>query len=340
MLELSHLRAFVVVASELHFGRAAARLNITQPPLSRQIQALEQTIGVDLFVRTSRSVRLTSAGYAFLREAHRLLEHAEAAVRVARHSAATGAGAIMVGLIGAATYGVLRRLIREAQRALPMVELSFVEMVTPEQLDALARRRIDIGLGRLPSGARGVHTAVIARERLLLAMPDDHPLAALESLRVPDLGVHRFIGYEPIPSTSLYELSEHIFTTAEFTPNIIQRSKQTQTILSMVSAGAGIAIVPEAARHACFSNVIFRDIRIENDPVLEMHAIWRPDNNNPVLPAFRSLLLAICGPVSSPGARAQESGGRAEAANPPRHEQVSEGTDRAVGGDEVEGYGE
>ncbi len=295
MLELGHLRAFVAVATELHFGRAAARLNMTQPPLSRQIQTLEQILGVELLVRTSRSVRLTSAGHIFLAEAHRLLAQAEAAQLMVRRSTEIDAGALTVGLIGAATYDVLPRLATQAQRALPIVALTFVEMVTPEQLDALARRRIDIGLGRLPSGARGIQTAVIARERLLVAMPGDHPLTEAGPLRLRDLGGHRFISYEPTPSTSLYEMLEHIFIAAEFTPNIIQRSKQTQTILSLVSAGAGIALVPETARNACFGNVVFRDIQIEHDPVLEMHALWRTDNDNPVLPAFRALLLATCG---------------------------------------------
>jgi DNA-binding transcriptional LysR family regulator len=295
MFELAHVRSFVTVASELHFGRASIRLNLTQPALSRQIQSLERILKVELFVRTSRSVRLTSAGHGFLREAHRLLEQAETAILIARRSGQEENGAIVIGLIGAATYDVLPRLIRETRDAFPALELSFTEMLTPEQVDALARRRIDLGLGRLPSGARGLRTAVIAREQLLLAIPTKHPLARGERVTLQDLTRHPYIGYEPNPTTSLYELLEQIFRDAQCNPQVVQRSKQTQTVLSLVSAGIGVALVPETAQRASFDNVTFREVAGLDNRTLEMHAIWRPDNDNPALPMFRTLLLSVLG---------------------------------------------
>jgi DNA-binding transcriptional LysR family regulator len=195
-------------------------------------------------------------------------------------------------LVGAATYDVLPRLARNARERLPEVELSFFEMQTREQVEALALRRIDIGLGCLPRGARNIQTAVIARERFVLAARNGHPLEQISNLRLRDLGDYAVIGYEPSEATPTYELLEHIFITAEFTPRIVQRSRQTHTILSLVEAGVGVAFVPETARRACFENVRFQDVQMQRRPLLDMHCLWRPDNTNPALAAFRSLVLA------------------------------------------------
>ncbi|MDR3531564.1 MAG: LysR substrate-binding domain-containing protein [Rhodopila sp.] len=292
MFEISQLRSFIAVASELHFGRAAVRLHITQPPLSRQVQALEDALGVKLFTRTSRSVQLTTAGRAFLQEARRLMEQAESAMVVARRAADIDSGLLTIGLIGAATYHVLPRVVAIARRSLPHIELAFRELSTAEQLDALALHQIDIGLGRLPAGARGVVTRRISREPLVLAAPHDHPLALSSQLRLQDLGDHPFIAYEPDPGGVIHGLLEAAFAQAHFSPNVVQRIRLTQTALSLVSVGIGVALVPQTAQHACFANVVFRSMIIDTNPKLDMHAFWREDSVNPVLPSFRDLLIA------------------------------------------------
>src|SRR4051794_31255961 len=171
MFELGQLRSFVAVATELHFGRAAKRLNMTQPPLSRQIQLLELDLDVQLFTRTSRSVQLTPAGRAFLTEARSLLQQSEAAKQAARRAAQTNSGAVTIGFIGATTYGFLPRLVAKARTELPNIELTFREMPTTEQIDALEFGRIDLGLIRPVNEQRQVISACVLRENLALALP-------------------------------------------------------------------------------------------------------------------------------------------------------------------------
>lgn len=295
MFEMSQLRCFVAVATELHFGRAATRLHITQPPLSRQVQALENTLGVQLLTRTTRTVRLTPAGRAFLQEARRLLEQAETAMAAARQAERTGAGLITIGLIGAATYHVLQRIVGLAQHSLPNVELAFREMLTSEQMDALALRQIDIGIGRPSAAVRGIVAVRISREPLALAAPHDHPLALSSRIALADLADYPFIMYEPDPGSAIYGLLNTAFTQAQFNPNICQRVRQTQTALSLVSAGIGIALVPQTAQHACFANVVFSSVSIDTNPYLDMYAMWLRENDNPALPPFRDLLISRLG---------------------------------------------
>jgi DNA-binding transcriptional LysR family regulator len=292
MFEFSHLRTFVAVASELHFGRASARLNLPQPAVSRQIRHLEEILGTELFVRTSRSVQLTSAGHAFSQTARRLIEGAEAALNEARQAAHSHRGTLSIGLIGAATYQVLPRIARALRERLPQVELSFREMLTSEQIEALATHGIDVGLGRPPSGVRGLAAIRVAREPLILAVPQGHPLVSLPQPRLQHIGSHPFIAYEPDPGGLLFRLLEEIFLAVE-PPNIVQRVRQTQTVLSLVSAGIGVALVPHTAQYASFAGVVFRPVDIPGNPQLDMHAIWRPENDNPMLPPFRNVLARV-----------------------------------------------
>lgn len=295
MFEMGQIRCFLAVATELHFGRAATRLHMTQPPLSRQVQALENILGVKLFVRSTRSVRLTPAGKVFLQEARRLVEQASAALAVTRQAAQKESGLVTIGLIGAATYHVLPRVVGLVRQALPSIELAFREMLTSEQQDALAMRQIDIGLGRPQAPARGISTVRISREPLALAAPHDHPLALRSQLALADLADYPFIMYEPTPGSAIHGLLDAAFAGAGFTPQICQRVQQTQTALSLVSAGIGIALVPQTSRHACFANVVFRSVSIDTDPRLDMYAMWCNDNDNPALTPVRDLLISKMG---------------------------------------------
>lgn len=177
MIEFAQIRAFVAVADELHFGRAAKRLNMTQPPLSRHIQMLEQQLDVTLLERTSRSVELTVAGRAFLSEARGLLQQRENAVKAARQAALLAGGALTIGFVGATTYGYLPWLASCLRSELPHIEASFVELTSREQLEALKSGQIDFGLVRPLQTAETVRSACVFREELALALPLDHPLA-------------------------------------------------------------------------------------------------------------------------------------------------------------------
>src|SRR3954469_16871926 len=176
---LEQLRGFVAVADELHFGRAAARLKMTQPPLSRQIQKLERVVGAQLLERDNRRVTLTSAGRAFLVEARRLLSLADAAPEVARRVSSGASGVVRIGFTAAATYGVLGQLLNDLARELPDVDVDLAEMVTREQVAGLLKEEVDLGLARPPFDADAFGSRLLHREALLVAAPVGHRLLQL-----------------------------------------------------------------------------------------------------------------------------------------------------------------
>ncbi|WIW50630.1 LysR family transcriptional regulator (plasmid) [Bradyrhizobium sp. 62B] len=288
MIEFAQIRAFVAVADELHFGRAAKRLNMTQPPLSRHIQMLEQQLDVTLLERTSRSVELTGAGRAFLAEARGLLQQRENAVKAARQAASLAGGSLTIGFVGATTYGYLPWLASRLRSELAHIEASFVELTSREQLEALKSGQIDFGLVRPLQTAETVRSACVFREELALALPLDHPLAGRRRPELEQLDGQPFIMYSSAGSY-MNSLLTMAFGAAGIRPNVVQSMSQAQAILALVSTGLGLAIVPGETRNACFDNVVFRPIRLGPSIFAELHAIWRSDNRNPVLPRLREL---------------------------------------------------
>jgi DNA-binding transcriptional LysR family regulator len=291
MFELSHLRCFVAVAEELHFGRAAARLNMTQPPLSRQIQLLEHALDMLLLERSSRSVRLTPAGRAFLPEARRILQLAEGAGLAARRVARGEAGSIALGCTAAASYALLPRLIAFAAAAMPGIDVVLKEMVTAAQMEALAAGRLDLGLVRHPFDRRQVDSACILRENLLLAVPHDHALASGPEPAIADLDGQNFVMWSPLEARYFYDLITGLCATALVVPRHVQFITQTHTMLALVGVGLGLALVPEAAQALHFERVVLRPIRCRPPAVAELHLVWRRDASNPALPAFREAIL-------------------------------------------------
>ena len=197
MFDLNQLRCFVTVAEELHFGRAAVRLNMTQPPLSRQIQVLEHIIDAPLLERTSRSVRLTPAGRSFLPEARRILKLAESASQVARRIAMGKTGSLKIGYTAAAAYGFLPELIAACRARLPEVDFSLKEMVSGDQLEALGSGQIDAGLLRPPIARPELATRRVLAEPLLAAIPKKHPLASAATVAIKDFDGQPFVMYSP-----------------------------------------------------------------------------------------------------------------------------------------------
>ncbi|QEL27378.1 LysR family transcriptional regulator (plasmid) [Bosea sp. F3-2] len=292
MFELSQLRSFVAVASELHFGRAAKRLHITQPPLSRQIQTLEQTLKVALFNRTSRSVELTSAGRAFLAEARGILQRSEVAMKIAREAAQPSAGTVRVGFAAASTYDYLPRLVRRARTDLPHIELIFEELSSVEQEEALAFGRIDIGVARPVSVHEDFDSACVYRSGFALALPVEHHLAGRRRPQLAQIHREPFIMYSTA-GRFMHDVLIGAFRAAGVQPNFVQFMSQAQGIVSLVSTGLGIAIVPEETRNACFDNVVLRPIQLGQSAATEFHVVWRRDNRNPALPSLRQLMLAL-----------------------------------------------
>jgi len=295
MFDLNQLRCFVTVAEELHFGRAAARLNMTQPPLSRQIQVLEHIIDATLLERTSRSVRLTPAGRSFLPEARRILKLAESASQVARRIAMGKTGSLKIGYTAAAAYGFLPDLIAACRARLPEVDFSLKEMVSGEQLEALATGQIDAGLLRPPIARPEFATRRVVAEPLLAAIPKKHPLASVEAIAIKDFDDQPFVMYSPYESRYFHDLVVALFTRADVLPRYVQHVGQIHSILAMVRAGLGVAIVPAAAASLRIADVRLRPLKLRTQTSVELFMVWRRDYENPLLPT----LVEIGGELAS-----------------------------------------
>lgn len=299
MFELAQLRCFTTVATELNFRRAAERLNMTQPPLSRQIQLLEHHLGVALFTRSTRSVALTAAGRAFFVEAQNLLERAQQAAASAKRFAEGDIGSVTISFVGSAVYEFLPKVIAEARLKQPQVKISLEEMNTYQQHEAMRARRIDLGIVRSPLMEPGFATECLVREPFLLAVPSGHPLASADSVRVSDLDGEPFLMYSHAAYPPFNELLTGMFRSARVAPQYVQWLGSSLTILALVNAGMGLALVPRCAASVVFKGVTFREIDLGEGVQSELHLIWRSDNDNP---AFAMLLDAIRGAVAETAA--------------------------------------
>ncbi|WP_332305634.1 LysR family transcriptional regulator [Rhizobium sp. GR12] len=289
MLDLGQVRSFVAVAAELNFSRAARRLNITQPPLSRQIKLLEQELDVTLFERTSRSVVLTPAGLTFLAEAQKLLELGDAAVVATRRAARGSTGSVKIAFVGASTYSFLPRFISQTRTTAPQIELELVQMETAEQLQSINAGDIDLGLSRPLTGHHHLESLCVAREPMMLAIPHTHPLAAKRRPTLNALNGEPFIMFSP-PARYLHDKLTRLIEQNGLTPRIVQSMTHSQAILSLVSAGIGLALVPAGTQNACFDDVVFRALDLQEECIAELHAIWSSDNRNPLLPEIRNIV--------------------------------------------------
>ncbi|MFJ8693237.1 LysR substrate-binding domain-containing protein [Streptomyces roseolilacinus] len=287
MFTLAQLTSFVAVAEELHFTRAAERLNMTQPPLSRQIQLLEGELRVQLLDRTNRTVRLTPAGRAFLVEARRILRQSEHAALAVRRVSTGEAGAIAVGFTAASAYSALGGLLETARAALPGVEIVLQELVTRDQLKALSEGSLDLGLIRPSAAGADLTSRTAVREGLLAALPARHPRAAVDGpMRIEDLDGEDFLMYSPIEARYFHELLVSIFRTAGVRPVFTQYLTQVHSILALVHAGWGTALVPEAAARMRYGGIVFRRVSLPDPRPVELNLVWRRNNDNPALDAL------------------------------------------------------
>jgi DNA-binding transcriptional LysR family regulator len=290
MLDLIQLRCFTTVATELSFSRAAVRLNMTQPPLSRQIKLLEHQLGVELFTRSTRSVALTAAGRAFFVEAQSLLERAQAAELSAKRFAQGDIGTVKVSFVPSAVYEFLPKVIAEIRLKQPNIDISLEEMNSFEQNEALRTRRIDLGIVRQVARWEGLSTERLLTEPFVVAVPAGHPLAAAPQLTVRDLHRQSMLMYANSAYQPFNELLTGMFRREKVTPHYVQWLGSTLTILALVDAGVGLALIPRSAQRIRFENIVFRDIELGRGVESELHMIWHEDNDNP---AFASLLRAI-----------------------------------------------
>lgn len=289
MFTLDQARSFVAVAEELHFGRAAERLNMTQPPLSRQIQKLERTVGVELLERDNRRVSLTAAGQAFLQDARRLVVAAERAPDNARRIAAGQLGELRIGFTAASGFSLLGPLLGEISTQMPRVHLELAEMVTSEQVEALLDGDIDLGLARPPFDENLFESDLLFSEGLYAAVPSEHRLAKEQrEISYEDLRHEPLIMHSPTKARYFYDLVVRRIDIEH--ENVRHTVSQILTMIALVSAGRGIAFVPESAKLLGVNGVSYlRLSEIPDDPV-QLHAIWSKTSRNPALERLVSIV--------------------------------------------------
>lgn len=291
-MELRHLRYFVMVAEELHFGRAAERLHIAQPPLSQQIRQLETELGFELFHRTKRTVELTEAGEIFLIEIRKIFKQLEVAVQLGRQTSRGEVGQLIIGFVSSTTYNVLPEILRRFRTNFPEVKLELHELTTDEQLRWLSEGRIDIGFVRPPVEEPTFATETIFKEALVVALPEGHRFANKSQLTVKSLSKEQFILFPRLFSPGLHDAIISLFQNAGFTPIVAQEAIQMQTIVSLVAAQMGVAIVPSSLQNLQRTGVIYKTIK-ESVPEIAINVIWRKSDTSPTIERFLEVIFEI-----------------------------------------------
>jgi DNA-binding transcriptional LysR family regulator len=302
-MELRHLRYFVAVAEESNFGRAAERLRIAQPPLSRQIRDLEREVGAPLFERVPRGVELTAAGRAFLPEARLTLAQAERAQRTAQRAAHGETGRLRVGFVEAATHsGILPDVLSFFRAHLPSVGLSLFELDPLRQAEAFQDGRIDIGILHSPplDAARWLRVEPIYAEPVILALPKTHPLAKRSRVALASLADEPFVGFPRVVAPEIYDDIIASCRRAGFSPRIVQEAAGWHTLASLVSAGIGVGIVPRSIAEFQQAGVVYRTVRAL-DVEMSLAAVWKRSERSPVRERFVAALKAVAGARATGG---------------------------------------
>lgn len=258
-MELRQLRYFVAVAEERNFTRAAERLNMTQPPLSRQIQQIEESVGLPLFERGARPLKLTEAGRVFYAQAKRLLEESDELLPLTRRLAQL-AERIVIGFVPSTLYGPLPDVIRAFREAAPLIQISLIEMFTIEQLSALKGGRIDVGFGRLRFDETQLAREVLVEEPLIAALPAGHALADTRPLTLDALSKETLIIYPSTPRPSYADQQLSAFRDHAVEPAAIHEVRELQTALGLVAAQVGVCLVPESVRGLRARGVTYRSL--------------------------------------------------------------------------------
>lgn len=290
-MELRHLRYFVAVAEELHFGHAAARLHISQPPLSHQIRDLERELGVELFSRTRRSVCLTEAGRLFLEEARQVLGSAQHAVQSAKKAARGEIGRLSVGFGPTSENGLLDAVLSIFLARHPDVEVELHSLYTQEQVEALAHRQIDVCFPLLPISNQDISVERIGVEPVRVVLPSQHPIANQTRIALGELRQEPFVLVSREVGPGFYDLLMDACSAAGFTPRITHQPRHVMTVMGFVAAGVGITLLPGAVSGACPPGVVFRPLH--RAPIVEVGLGYRPDDSSLALRAFLDVVREV-----------------------------------------------
>lgn len=301
MLDTRSLRQFVAVAQELHFGRAARRLNISQPPLSIGIRQLEERLGVQLLARSQRVVELTRAGQVLLERVVPILQQLEEAVVATQATAKGYQGQLRIGYTAASAYEVVPKVMSAYQARYPDVELLLQEMVSTDQLAALRLQQLDVGILRPTQVRAPLRSVCLLREPLVAALPASHPLACAASVSLAQLDGESFIGFSLKDAPYFHSMVEEVLHRARVQPRVVQRATQTHAVVALVAAGLGTALVPQTCERIRIENVVFRPL---SDPMpnhAEVHLCWNRDSSAPLIENFVATACAALAPEGESG---------------------------------------
>ncbi|MDR1968792.1 MAG: LysR family transcriptional regulator [Burkholderiaceae bacterium] len=285
-MDLRDIRYFLAVAQEGHIGRAAARLHLSQPPLTRHIHALEEKIGAPLFVRTPKGVTLTEAGQTLLEEGPNLLALAQQTQERTRLAGQGRIGQLDVGLFGSGILDVIPRILARFHQARPEVKIVLHNLTKDAQLQALRERRIGVGFNRLVPEESGIAVETVLSETMVVAIPAAHPLSARAFIHLCDLEDVPLITYPNVPMRGLAEEVAQAFRSEGVRQKVEQDVEDAVTAVALVSAGFGLAITTQSATKLRLPGVVFRPLRSAALKTLELNCLYRSGDKSPLLKAF------------------------------------------------------
>lgn len=295
-IDIRQLRYFVAVAEELNFGRAAEKLHISQPPVTRQVQQLEQTLGSPLFVRHAKGVTLTPEGALFLEEAKAMLTLLEQAAEKVKHARNGELGRIDVAIFGSAVFGRIPEIVLAFRRKYPAVKVALHTMSKQRQLDGLLNRSVDVAFNRLMTPQNGLIIEELSREPLYIAVADSSELAQMDAVPFSELGKHPLVLFPTSKLPGFIDKVRDMCASAGFVPNIAQEVGDAVSGLALVASGFGICIVPESILNVHLPGTVFRPIcDFDGDLTLDLSCVYRSNEHAPVIENFLSVARDVCG---------------------------------------------
>lgn len=295
-MEFRHLRYFLVLAEELHFGRAAQRLSITQPPLSLNIQQLEASVGAQLFTRNSRGVQLTAAGQAFVPAARALLDQAGQAAREAREVSQGLVGSLQIGFAGTVLYRGLPQILKSFAAAHPRLRLVLREMSSSDQLIDLMHERLDLGFVHTTRVPAGFSQVLVSSQPFVACLPSGHRLARRKRLPLAALQGEPFAMVSRAVSPDYHERILGLCADAGFSPEIRYELRHWLSVVSLVAQGLGVALVPAALQQAGLPGAVFLPLDVDTLPY-DTHCLWKTERDQAGLAAFLDAVRAFAQPV-------------------------------------------
>ena len=290
-MEFRHLRYFLAVAEELHFGRAAQRLSITQPPLSLNIQQLEASVGARLFDRDSKGVRLTAAGAAFQDAARALLARADEARQLAREIEAGAVGRLRVGFVGSVLFRGLPQWLARFQAEHPRIEVRLSELNSQEQVDALVRDELDLGFVHTPRVPPELQVQLLHEDAFLCCLPADHALARRRKVALADLRDEPFVMFSRRASPDYFARIMAMCGSLGFQPRVRHEVRHWLSVVSVVAQGMGVAVVPAPLQRSGMAGAVFRPLADATLPS-PVYCAWKAALDQPARSRFLAMVLA------------------------------------------------